>query len=120
MGDPKLMTGKDRDHPFTQRDVQNMLIERLPSGHHSWMRDPGGKPDVQAYGSPHWPSQPLYLYYRPSVVKMRVSFTPRRISATREAEVWEATERTRGVLRAEGIAARRQVGNTQETERDEQ
>jgi hypothetical protein len=97
-----------------------MLFECLPAGRHSWIRDPGGNPDVQAYGSPHWPSQPVYVYYRPSVVKMRVSFTPRRISPTREQELWEAAERARRVLRSEGIQGRRQAGNTQETERDEQ
>jgi hypothetical protein len=100
--------------------MQNMLIERLPAGQHGWMSDPGGSRDVQAYGTPYWPSQPVYIYYRPSVVKMRVSFTPRRISVTRELELWEAAERARVVLRGEGIQGRRQAGNTQETERDEQ
>jgi hypothetical protein len=114
------MSRPDLERPYTQRDVQNMLFERLPAGQHGWIRDPGGNPDVQAYGSPHWPSQPIYLYYRPSVVKMRVSFTPRRISPTREQELWEAAERTRRALRSEGVQGRRQTGNTQETERDEQ
>jgi len=114
------MANRDSDRPYTQRDIQNMLLERLPAGQHHWMRDPGGNRDVQAYGSPHWPSQPLYVYYRPSVVKMRVSFTPRRISSTRELELWETAERTRDALRKEGVHCRRQVGNTQETERDEQ
>ena len=97
-----------------------MLFERLPAGQHSWLRDPEGNPDVQAYGSTHWPSQPVYVYYRPSVVKMRLSFTPRRISSIREQELWEAAENARRALRAEGVSARRQPGNTQETERDEQ
>jgi hypothetical protein len=97
-----------------------MLFERLPAGQHSWLRDPEGNLDVQAYGSTHWPSQPVYVYYRPSVVKMRVSFTPRRISLTREQELWAAAERARIALRGEGVSARRQAGNTQETERDEQ
>lgn len=113
------MTAK-LDRPYTQRDVQNMLFERLPSGRHTWLRDPEGNPDVQAYGSPHWPSQPIYVYYRPSVVKMRVSFTPRRISSIREPELWEAAAQARVALRAEGVSGRRQAGNTQETERDEQ
>jgi len=97
-----------------------MLFERLPAGQHSWLRDPEGNPDVQAYGSTHWPSQPVYVYYRPSVVKMRLSFTPRRISPVREQALWEAAENARRTLRAEGVSARRQPGNTQETERDEQ
>jgi hypothetical protein len=97
-----------------------MLFERLPAGRHHWMRDPEGNPDVQCYGAPHWPSQALYAYYRPSVVKMRLSFTPRRISLLREQELWEAAERAGIALRGEGIRARRQAGNTQETERDEQ
>jgi hypothetical protein len=114
------MSKQDPKRPYTQRDIQNMLFERLPAGRHSWIRDPGGDPNVQAYGSSHWPSQPVYLYYRPSVVKMRVSFTPRRISPIREAELWEAAERAGRTLRGEGISARRQAGSTQETERDEQ
>jgi hypothetical protein len=105
---------------YTQRDVQNMLLERLPAARHSWIRDPGGNRDIMAYGSSHWPSQPVYLYYRPSVVKMQVSFTPRRISPTREQELWEAAEQTGRSLRGEGVRARRQTGKTQETERDEQ
>ena len=114
------MPKQDPERPYTQRDVQNMLFERLPAGQHSWIRDPGGSPDIQAYGSPHWPSQPVYIYYRPSVVKMRVSFTPRRISPVREQELWDAAEQAGRALRAEGVPARRQAGNTQETERDEQ
>ena len=110
----------DPQRPYTQRDIQNMLFERLPAGTHSWLRDPEGNRDVQAYGSPHWPAQPVYVYYRPSVVKMRVSFTPRRISSIREPELWEAAERARAALRGEGVSCRRQIGNTQETERDEQ
>lgn len=114
------MAKRDPQRPYTQRDVQNMLFEHLRAFRHSWLRDPGGNPDVQAYGSPHWPSQPVTVYYRPSVVKMRVSFTPRRISLVREQELWEAAERTTRTLRAEGIRGRRQAGDTQETERDEQ
>ena len=56
-----------------------MLFERLPAGRHTWLRDPEGNADVQAYGTAHLPSQPVYVYYRPSVVKMFVRFTPRRI-----------------------------------------
>lgn len=114
------MPKPDPERPYTQRDVQNMLFERLPAGRHCWLRDPEGNPNVQVYGSPHWPAQPVYVYYRPSVVKMRVSFTPRRISSIREADVWEAAEKARLALRGEGVLARRQRGNTQETERDEQ
>jgi hypothetical protein len=114
------MNRRDPERPYTQRDVQNMLFERLPAGLHSWLRDPEGNPDVQAYGWTHWPSQPVYVYYRPSVVKMRVSFTPRRVSPTREPELWEAAERAARTLRGEGVSARRQAGRTQETERDEQ
>jgi hypothetical protein len=110
----------DAGRPYTQRDVQNMLFERLPAGRHTWLRDPEGNADVQAYGSAHLPSQPVYVYYRPSVVKMLVRFTPRRISPLREEELWDAAETARRALRAEGITARRQAGNTQETERDEQ
>jgi hypothetical protein len=111
----------DVDRPYTQRDVQNMLFERLPAGRHTWIRDPERlSADVQAYGSTHLPSQPVYVYYRPSVVKMLVRFTPRRISPSREEEVWEAAEAARRALRAGGVSARRQKGNTQETERDEQ
>jgi hypothetical protein len=97
-----------------------MLFERLPAGRHSWIRDPEGSPDVQAYGSSYWPSQPVYLFYRPSVVKMRVSFTPRRISPVREQELWDAADRASRALRSEGVAGRRQTGKSQETERDEQ
>ena len=114
------MARQDPERPYTQRDVQNMLFERLPPAQHGWIRDPGGSPDIQAYGSSYWPSQPLYVYYRPSVVKMRVMFTPRRISPVREQELWDAAEAARRALRLEGVSARRQTGNTQETERDEQ
>jgi hypothetical protein len=114
------MPKRDPERPYTQRDVQNMLFERLPARQHSWIRDPEGNPDVQAYGSTHWPAQPIYVYYRPSVVRMRVSFTPRCLSPVREQEVWDAVERTGRALRAEGVAGRRQTGRTQETERDEQ
>jgi hypothetical protein len=119
-GRSELMSRPDPERPYTQRDVQNMLIERLPAGRHGWIRDPEGNPDIQSYGSPHWPSQPVYVYYRPSVVKMRVSFTPRRVSAIREQELWDAAERAALALRGVGIRGRRQAGNTQETERDEQ
>jgi hypothetical protein len=114
------MAKPDPQRPYTQRDVQNMLFEHLPAGQHGWIRDPGGNPDVQAYGSSHWPAQPVYVYYRPSVVKMRLSFTPRRISLTREPEVWEAAEQLARALRPEGLRGRRQPGDTQETEREEQ
>jgi hypothetical protein len=114
------MSPRDTQRPYTQRDVQNLLFERLPAGRHAWLRDPEGNPDVQAYGLPHWPAQPVYVYYRPSVVKMRVSFTPRRISPIREGELWDAAETARLALRGEGVSARRQTGRTQETERDEQ
>lgn len=114
------MPKPDPERPYTQRDVQNMLFERLPAGQHSWLRDPEGNADIQAYGSPHWPAQPVYVYYRPSVVKMRVSFTPRRISPIQEQKVWEAAENARLSFRGEGVSCRRQKGNTQETERDEQ
>ena len=109
-----------RERPYTQRDVLNMLFDRIPAGKHTWIRDPGGNPAVQAYGSSFLPSQPLYVYYRPSVVKMQVRFTPRWISPSREDELWQAAEAARGPLRAAGSTARRQPGNTQETERDEQ
>jgi hypothetical protein len=114
------MLRHDPERPYTQRDVQNMLFERLPAGRHTWLRDPEGNADVQAYGSTHLPSQPVYVYYRPSVVKVLLRFTPRRISPPREAELWEAAEAAGRALRAEGVSARRQRGNTQETERDEQ
>ncbi len=106
--------------PYTQRDVQNMLFERLPAAELPWIRDPGGSPDILAYGSPRILGIAVYLYYRPSVVKMQVFFTPRRISPTREQELWEAAEQTGRALRGEGVKARRQTGRTQETERDEQ
>ena len=112
--------GHDPERPYSQRDVQNMLFERLPSGKHCWLRDPEGNPAVQAYGSRHLPSQPVYVNYRPSLVKMQVRFTPRRISPSREEELWQAAEAARGPLRAAGVTARRQAGHTQETERDEQ
>lgn len=108
------------ERPYTQRDVQNMLHERLPGGKHTWLRDPEGNAAVEVYGSRHLPSQPIYVNYRPSVVKMQVRFTPRRISLSRENELWQAAEAARGPLRAAGITARRQKGYTQETERDEQ
>ncbi len=114
------MPKRDPVRPYTQRDVQNMLFERLPAGQHSWIRDPEGNPDVQAYGSTYWPAQPIYVYYRPSVVKMRVSFTPRRISPIREQELWDTAEQAGRALRSDGVSTRRQTGRTQETERDEQ
>jgi hypothetical protein len=119
-GERSGMAKPDPQRPYTQRDVQNMLFERLPAGRHTWIRDPGGNADVQAYGSGHWPAQPVYVYYRPSVVKMRLSFTPRRISLVREQELWEAAEQAGRALRAEGVRGRRQAGDTQETEREEQ
>jgi hypothetical protein len=97
-----------------------MLFQRLPNEKYSWLRDPEGNPSVQAYGLRHLPAQPVYLNYRPSTVKMQIRFTPRRISLTREEELWQAAEAARAPLRAAGITARRQNGNTQETERDEQ
>ena len=114
------MPPQDPERPYTQRDVLNMLLERLPAGKHTWLRDPEGNPAVQAYGSRSLPSQPVYVSYRPSVVKMQVRLTPRRISPSREGELWQAAEAARGAFRAAGISARRQVGSTQETERDEQ
>jgi hypothetical protein len=114
------MARRDPARPYTQRDIQNMLFERLPAGRHTWIRDPEGEADVQAYGSAYWPSQPVYVFYRPSVVKMRISFTPRRISPIREEELWEAVDRASRTLRGEGVHGRRQTGKTQETERDQQ
>lgn len=105
---------------YSQREVQNMLFERLPQGKYTWLRDPEGNPGVQAYGSRPLPSQPVYVYYRPSVLKMQVRFTPKRISLTREEELWQAAEAARAPLRAAGSTSRRQKGSTQETERDEQ
>ncbi|MGV3722470.1 MAG: hypothetical protein ACO1SX_16310 [Actinomycetota bacterium] len=113
---PKL----EPEKPYTQRDVQNMLHERLPGGKHNWLRDPEGNAAVEAYGSSYLPAQPLYVNYRPSTVKMQVRFTPRRISLSRENELWAAAEAARGPLRAAGVSSRRQAGHTQETERDEQ
>ena len=114
------MAIRDSERPYTQQDVQNLLVQRLPPGTHTWLRDPEGNSAVQAYGSRFLPSQPVYVNYRPSLVKMQVRFTPRRISPSREEELWEAAEAARGPLRTAGITARRQRGNTQETERDEQ
>lgn len=111
---------QDPERPYTQRDVLNMLRERLPAGKHTWISDPEGNPAVQAYGSRSLPSQPVYVNHRPSLVKMQVRFTPRRISLSREDELWQAAEAARGPLRTAGSTARRQPGNTQETERDEQ
>jgi hypothetical protein len=114
------MPDQDPEPAYTQREVQNMLSSRLPAGKYTWLRDPEGNPAVQAYGSRSLPSQPLYVHFRPSVVKMQLRFTPRRISPSREDELWQAAEAARGPLRAAGSTARRQRGNTQETERDEQ
>jgi hypothetical protein len=111
---------QDPERPYTQRDVQNMLVHRLPAGKYTWLRDPERNPAVQAYGCRSLPAQPVYVYYRPSLVKMQLRFTPRRISPSREEELWEAAEAARGILRAAGVSARRQMGNTQETEQDEQ
>lgn len=111
---------EDPEQHYSQREVQNMLHERLPVGTHNWLRDPEGNPAVEVYGSRHLPSQPIYINYRPSVVKMQVRFTPRRISLSREKELWEAAEAARAPLKAARITARRQKGYTQETERDEQ
>lgn len=114
------MPNPDPIRPYTQRDVQNMLQERLHAGKHTWIRDPEGNAAVQAYGARYLPAQPVYLNYRPSVVKLQVKFTPRRISPTREEELWQAAEATRAPLKGSGVTSRRQKGNTQETERDEQ
>jgi len=114
------MPNQDSEPSYSQREVQNMLFERLPGGKYTWIRDPEGNPTVEAYGSRFLPSQPVYVSYRPSVVKMQIRFTPRRISPTREEELWQAAEAMRGPLRAAGSTARRQAGHTQETERDEQ
>lgn len=110
----------DPERPYSQQDVRNMLMEQLRAGKYTWMRDPEGNPAVQAYGSQSLPSQPVYVHHRPSVVRMQVRFTPRRISLTREEELWRAAETARPGLRAAGVTARRQAGSTQETERDEQ
>ena len=110
----------DPERPYTQKDVPNTLLERLPAGKYTWLRDPKGNPAVQVYGSRALPSQPVYVSYGPSVVKMQARCTPRRISPSREDELWQAAEAARVPLRAAGITARRQKGYTQETERDEQ
>jgi hypothetical protein len=114
------MPAAEPDRPYTLRDVDNMLTERLPQAEHSWLRDPEGNPSVRAYGSRHLPSQPVYVNYRPSVVKMQLRFTPRRISPTRAEELWAAAEAAGPVLRSAKVQSRRQMGHTQETERDEQ
>jgi hypothetical protein len=110
----------DLERPYTLRDVLNMLHERLPAGKYSWINDPEGNASVQAYGGRWLPAQPIYVNHRPSVVKMQVRFTPRRISPSREEELWQAAEALRKPLRAADVSARRAMGNTQETERDEQ
>lgn len=114
------MPSDEPERPYSLRDVDNMLTERLPQAEHSWLRDPEGNPAVRAYGSRHLPSQPVYVNYRPSVVKMQIRFTPRSISRTREDELWAAAEAAGLILRKAKAQARRQMGNTQETERDEQ
>lgn len=114
------MAIQDPDRPYSQRDVHSMLCTRLPPGKYTWIRDPEGNAAVQAYGSTALPSQPVYVNFRPSVVKMQVRFTPRRISLTREDELWQAAAEAARALRGTGVTARRQAGNTQETERDEQ
>lgn len=110
----------DPERPYTLRDVLNMLHERLPAGKYSWINDPEGNAAVQAYGARWLPAQPIYVKHRPSVVKMQVRFTPRRISPSREEELWQAAEALRKPLRAAGVSSRRAMGHTQETERDEQ
>src|SRR5690348_10471502 len=105
---------------YSQREVLNMLFSRLPAEKYTWIRDPEGNPAVQAYGDRHLPAQLVYVNHRPSVVKMQIRFASRRISPTREEELWQAAEVARAPLRAGGSTARRQKGNTQETERDEQ
>jgi hypothetical protein len=114
------MAIQDAEPTYSQREVLNMLHERLDGGKYNWLRDPEGNAAVQVYGSTALPSQPVYVNYRPSVVKMQVRFTPRRISPAREEELWEAAEAARAPLRAAKSTTRRQAGYTQETERDEQ
>jgi hypothetical protein len=114
------MARPDAERPYHQRDVHGMIRDRLPAGKYTWLRDPEGNPAVEAYGARSLPSQPVYVSYRPSVVRLQVRFTPRRISLTREDELWQAAEATQRALRADRCTARRQAGNTQETERDEQ
>lgn len=114
------MPAQDPEPTYSQREVQNMLHERLSGGKHTWLRDPEGNASVEAFGSSYLPAQPVYINYRPSVVKMQVRFTPRRISLSRENELWEAAEATRAPFKAARITARRQKGYTQETEKDEQ
>lgn len=114
------MPVEDPERPYSQQDVLNLLFQRLPGEKYNWLRDPEGNPAIQVYGDRFLPSQPLYVNYRPSVVKMQLRFTPRRISLSREEELWQAAEAARVPLRAAGVTARRQKGNTQETERDEQ
>lgn len=97
-----------------------MLFERLPAGKYNWMRDPEGNAAIQAYGERFLPSQPVYMNYRPSTVKMHLRFTPRRISPSREAELWSAAEAAAKRFRGTGLTARKTMGNTEETERDEQ
>lgn len=114
------MPVQDSEPTYSQREVQTMLVNRLPPGKYTWIRDPEGNPTVQAYGERCLPAQPVYVSYRPSVVKMQLRFTPRRISPSREEELWRAAEAARVPLRSAGSTARRQMGRTQETERDEQ
>ncbi len=114
------MASDEADLTYSQRDVRNMLFRRLPAGKYTWLKDPEGNPAVEAYGSRVLPSQPLYVHHRPSLVKMQLRLTPRRISPSREEELWQAAAAAHAPLRAAGITARRKAGITQETERDEQ
>jgi hypothetical protein len=108
------------ERPYSQREVRNHVVARLGPGQHTWIDDPGGARDTLAYGSRWWPSQLVYVIYRPSTLDLRLIFTPERISLTRAEELWEAAEQCRKVLQQNGISSRRQMGNTEETERDTQ
>jgi hypothetical protein len=108
------------ERPYSQREVRNHVVARLEPGRHTWIDDPGGARDTLAYGSRSWPSQLVYVIHKPSTLDLRLIFTPRRISLTREAELWEAAELCRGALRKNKVSSRRRMGNTEETERDEQ
>jgi hypothetical protein len=100
--------------------VRNHVVARLPAGAHTWIDDPGGARDTLAYGSRSWPSQLVYVIYKPSTLDLRLLFTPQRISLAREEELWEAAEACRVALRRSGVSSRRRMGNTEETERDAQ
>jgi hypothetical protein len=108
------------EQPCSQREVRNHVVARLEPGRHTWIDDPGGARDTLAYGSRSWPSQLVYVIYKPSTLDLRLIFTPRRISLTREADLWEAADHCRIALRKSGVSSRRRMGNTEETERDEQ